>query len=316
MYKDLVLLSGNANLNLAGKIAESVDSPLGDLLVSRFSDGETRVELGCNVRGRDVFIIQPTCQPTDHNIMEALIISDACRRASADRITLVAPYYGYSRQECKQKPRTPITAKLVADLIHASGIDRVVSMELHAGAIQGFFNIPFDHLFAKRIFAEHLQDQNIDIIVSPDAGGAPRARALAKELDAGLAIIDKRRDRPNSSEVMHVLGDVEGKKCLIYDDMCDTGGSLCKAADAILAKGATSVTAAVTHAVMSGPAYERIQASQLTELLVTDTIPVEPKFADGRILTGPSKIRELTVATIIAKAIKRIHNNESVSSLF
>lgn len=308
MHNDLVLLSGNANRPLAEKIAEIVDSPLGECLVNNFSDGETRVEIGCNVRGRDVFIIQPMCSPTDHNIMEALIIADACHRASAERITLVTPYYGYSRQERKEKSRTPITAKLVANLIQASGIHRVLSMELHAGAIQGFFDIPFDHLYAKKIFAKYLKNKNIDIVVSPDAGGAPRARALAKDLGCGLAIIDKRRDQPNSSEVMHVLGNVEGKNCLIYDDMCDTGGSLCKAADAILEQGASSVSAAVAHPIFSGPALGRIAESTLKEMIVTDTIPL-PSDAS-------SKITQLTVANMLGKAIKRIHNNESVSTLF
>ena len=310
MYNnDLVLLSGTANRPLAEKIAEVVDSPLGDILVDTFSDGETRVEIRCNVRGRDVFIIQPMSSPTDHNIMEALIIADACHRASAERITLVTPYYGYSRQERKEKPRTPISAKLVANLIQASGINRVLSMELHAGAIQGFFDIPFDHLYVKKIFAKYLQDKNIDLIVSPDAGGAPRARALAKELGCGLAIIDKRRDRPNSSEVMHVLGNVEGKTCLIYDDMCDTGGSLCKAADAILKQGASSVLAAVAHPIFSGPALNRIKESPLKEIIVTDTIPIKN-------LSDNPKIVQLTTANMLGKAIKRIHKNESVSTLF
>lgn len=307
MHNQLVLFSGTANNQLAQKISEEADIPLGEILIDKFKDEETRVELGCNVRGRDVFIIQPTCKPADHNLMQALIIADACKRASADRITLVAPYYGYARQERKAKPRTPITAKLVANLIQAAGIDRVLSMELHAGAIQGFFEIPFDHLYAKSIFAKYFKNKNIDIIVSPDAGGAPRARSLAKELGCGLAIVDKRRDKPNSSEVLNVLGDIKDKNCLIYDDMCDTGGTLVKAAQAILDQGASSVSAAITHPVMSEPALTRIAESCLTEFVVTDTIPL--------IDTCP-KIVQLSVSKLIGKAIKRIHNNESVSSLF
>lgn len=308
MNNDLVLLTGRANEKLATDIAEHLDFPLGETVVTTFVDGETRVELKENIRGRDVFIIQPTCAPTNQNIMEALIISDACRRASAGRVTLVAPYYGYARQERKNKSRSPITAKLVADLIEASGINRVLSLELHAGAIQGFFNIPFDHLYGKVEFVKALRGENIDTIVSPDAGGVERARALAKELDAGLAIIDKRRENPNESEVMHVIGDVDGKRCLIYDDMCDTGGSLVKAASAIKQQGASAVSAAVVHGVFSGPAFDRIQESCLDKVLTTDTIPLRVGY--------PDKIEVVSVARLLSKAIKRIHNNESVSSLF
>jgi len=305
---DLILLSGRANEELARGISDYLDFPLGDMTVSTFADGETRVELNENVRGRDVFVIQPTCFPTNQNIMEALIISDACKRASAGRVTLVNPYYGYARQERKEKSRSPITAKLVADLIEASGFDRVLTMELHAGAIQGFFNIPVDHLYGKNVILEGIKKgQKIDVVVSPDAGGVARARALAKDLGAGLAIIDKRRSNPNESEVMHVIGDVKDKVCLIYDDMCDTGGSLVKAASAIKHQGAAVVSAAVVHGVFSGPALTRIEESCLTRVITTDTIPAK---------NYPDKIEVVSVAKILSKAIKRIHNNESISSLF
>jgi ribose-phosphate pyrophosphokinase len=316
--QNLVLLNGNATIPLAKSVSSLLDqNSASNLLISRFADGEIRVELECNVRGKDVYILQsisrsPTNSVND-SLMEALITADACRRASANSITLVAPYYGYSRQERKEKPRTPITAKLTADLIQSSGITRVVSMELHAGAIQGFFNIPFDHLFAKKIFADHLTD--IDIVVSPDAGGASRARSLAKELNCGLAIIDKRRDKPNSSEVMHVLGDIAGKNCVIYDDMCDTGGSLVKAAESLLNQGAKSVKAAVTHALFSKDALLKILNSPLQEMIVTDTIDF--RYATGfDEVASNSRFSILSSAPLISEAIKRIHTKQSVSSLF
>ncbi len=310
MTRDMIIFSGNANRPLSNRISRYLDVPIGDAIVSKFADGETRVELLENVRGADVFVIQSLCRPANEHIMEAAIMADACRRSSAERVTLVAPYFGYARQERKSAPRTPITAKLVADLIEASGFSRVLTMELHTGAIQGFFNIPVDHLFSKPVFAEYFTRSPNLCIVSPDAGGVERARAMAKVYDCSLAIIDKRRDRPNESEVMNVIGDVNGKDCLIFDDLVDTAGSLTKAAEALIENGAKSTMAAVTHAVLSGPAVERIHNSQLTKLIVTDSIPLS-KEAENE-----NKIIQLSVAELLGKAIRRIHNAESVSSLF
>ncbi len=310
MDSDMIVFSGNGNRELSRRISQHLDMPLGEARVDRFSDGETRVEIQDNVRGKDVFIIQPTCAPANENIIEALILVDACRRASARRITLVCPYFGYARQERKSAPRTPITAKLVADLFTVSGIDRLLVMELHTSAIQGFFNIPVDHLFSKPIFGPYFKaDENL-LMVSPDAGGVERARAMAKYYGCGFAIVDKRRDRPNESEVMNVIGDVQGRDCLIIDDIVDTGGSLCKTAEALMEKGAKSVSAAITHAVLSGPAIERIQASVLKELVVTDTIPLSEAAKKC------SKITQLSVDELLAKAIRRIHSSGSISSLF
>lgn len=310
MDSDMIVFSGNGNRELSRRISQHLDMPLGEARVDRFSDGETRVEIQDNVRGKDVFIIQPTCAPANENIIEALILVDACRRASARRITLVCPYFGYARQERKSAPRTPITAKLVADLFTVSGIDRLLVMELHTSAIQGFFNIPVDHLFSKPIFGPYFKaDENL-LMVSPDAGGVERARAMAKYYGCGFAIVDKRRDRPNESEVMNVIGDVQGRDCLIIDDIVDTGGSLCKTAEALMEKGAESVSAAITHAVLSGPAIERIQASVLKELVVTDTIPLSEAAKKC------SKITQLSVDELLAKAIRRIHSSGSISSLF
>ena len=308
MHNELVLLSGSSHRKLAEEIADQLDVSLCEALIGEFSDGETRVRLDCNVRGRDVFVIQPTSAPTNHHIMEALIIGDACRRASAGRITLVAPYYGYARQERKEQSRTAISAKLVADMIELR-YDRVLGIELHAGAIQGFFNIPFDHLYGRKMFADKLKGKGFEVIVSPDAGGVQRVRALAKDLGCEIAIIDKRRPEANVSEVMHVVGDVDGKTCLIYDDMCDTGGSLCKAADAIKQAGASLVSGAVVHPVMSGPAYSRIEESCLEKFYVTNTIPLIEKSSKIEVLGKET-------STYLSKAIRRIHNNESVSSLF
>lgn len=311
MDNEMIIFSGNSNRPLAKKIASYLDIPLGDALVGQFSDGETRVELGCNVRGRDVYIVQSSCSPANHHIMEAVIMADAARRASAQKVALVMPYFGYARQERKSAPRTPITAKLVADLIQASGIDRLVTMELHTGAIQGFFNIPVDHLFAKPIFASHFGNKRENLImVSPDAGGVERARALAKHFDCGLAIIDKRRDRPNESNVMNLIGDVRDKDCILVDDICDTAGSLTKAAAALMEQGAKSVRAAVSHAVLSGPAVERIQGSVLTEFVCTDSIPISDEAKRC------SKIKQLSIAELFGKALRRIHNSDSISSLF
>ena len=310
MSNDLVLLSGNANRSLAKKIGNYLDLSLGDAIVERFSDGEIRVELNENIRGRDVFIVQPTHAPANENIMEALIMIDACRRASAKRVTLVNPYFGYARQERKSAPRTPISAKLVADLFTVSGLDRMLCMELHTSAIQGFFNMPVDHLFSKPVFGPHFQGNDNLIVVSPDAGGTERARAIAKYYDCGLAIVDKRRDRPNESAVMHIIGDVTGKDCLIVDDICDTGGSLCKAAQSLVDNGASSVSAAITHPVLSGPAIQRISESCIKELVVTDTIPLSDEAK------ACSKITQLSVAELLGKAIRRIHGAGSISSLF
>ena len=306
----MIVFSGNANRPLAHKICDYLDIPLGRAVVDRFSDGETRVEIQSNVRGRDVFIVQPTSAPADHHLIEALIMIDACRRASASRITMVVPYFGYARQERKSAPRTPITAKLVADLFTASGIDRMLAVELHTSAIQGFFNIPVDHLFAKPIFGPYFAGRENLLVVSPDAGGVERARAMAKYYDCGLAIVDKRRDRPNESDVMHVIGDPTGKDCLIVDDICDTAGSLTKAADALIAQGANSVSAAISHGVLSGPAVERISHSKLKELVITDSIPLS---SDAQ---KCEKIKVLSLGELLGKAIRRIHNSDSVSSLF
>ena len=312
MESDLLIFSGSANPELSNKIAQYLDVPLGSALIGRFSDGETRIEIESNVRGRDVFIIQPTCAPANENIMELVIIIDALRRASAQRITAVIPYYGYSRQERKSAPRTPITAKLVADLLVSSGIHRILTIELHTGAIQGFFNIPVDHLYSKPIFAEHFLKLNLEnpIIVSPDAGGVERARAFAKVLNCGLAIVDKRREKPGVSQVMHLVGDVRGKTAILVDDICDTAGSLSAAANVLLENGALKVYAAATHAVLSGPAITRLEESCIEKLFVTDTIPLQVNAKKC------TKIEELSVAELLGKAIRRIHNSDSISNLF
>jgi ribose-phosphate pyrophosphokinase len=308
----LKIFSGNSNVPLAREICGHLAVPLGAAKVRAFSDGEIMVEIGENVRGRDVYIIQSTCAPANDNLMELLIMTDALKRASADRITAVIPYFGYARQDRKVAPRTPITSKLVADLISTSGVDRVLTMDLHAGQIQGFFNIPVDHLYAAPVILRDLIerfDQPV-VVVSPDAGGTERARAFAKRVNAGLAIIDKRRSGPNVSEVMNIIGEVEGQICIIIDDMIDTAGTLCQAAQALKDKGAAEVYACATHAVLSGPALERIDNSSLKEVLVTNTIPVEDK------LDSCERLRQLSVAELLAEAIRRIHGDESVSSLF
>jgi ribose-phosphate pyrophosphokinase len=312
MDSEVIVFSGSANRPLAEDICKWLDVHLAKAFIGAFSDGETRVELETNVRGRDVFIVQPTSAPANHHIMEALIMADACRRASASRITLVAPYFGYARQERKSAPRTPITAKLVSDLFVAAGYTRVLTLELHTSAIQGFFNIPVDHLYAKPIFSQYFSLMNVSslIVVSPDAGGVERARAMAKVFNCGLAIIDKRRDRPNESEVMNLIGDVTGKDCLIIDDIVDTGGSIVKAAEACIANGATSVSAAISHAVLSGPAVERISKSPMRELVVTDSIPLSENARKCK------KIKVLSISELMGKAIRRIHNDDSISSLF
>lgn len=310
MEAEMIIFSGNANKPLAEKICNWIDIPLGEALVTSFSDAETRVELHTNVRGRDVFIVQPTCNPANHHLMEAMIMADACHRSSASRVTLVAPYFGYARQERKSAPRTPITAKLVADILQAAHFDRILTMELHTSAIQGFFNIPVDHLYVKPIFSTYFQNIENLCVISPDAGGVERARAMAKHFNCSLAIIDKRRDRPNESAVMNIIGDVKGKNCLIVDDIVDTGGSICKAADALLSGGALSVRAAISHPVLSGPAVDNLSKSNLKELIVTDTIPLSSAAQSCKVIT------QVSIAELFAKAIRRIHNNDSISALF
>jgi len=307
------IFSGNSNPQLALNICTSLNVKLGTARVRNFSDGEIMVEIGENVRGRDVYIIQSTCAPTNDNLMEVLIMADALKRASAATITAVMPYYGYARQDRKAAPRTPITAKLVADLITTSGIDRVVTVDLHAGQIQGFFNIPVDNLYAAPVILNYLKkrfDGQPVVMVSPDAGGTERARAFAKRLGCTLAVIDKRRTGPNVAEIMHLIGDVRDKTAIILDDMVDTAGTLTQAAKALKENGAKAVFACATHGVLSGPAIERINNSDIEEIVLTDTIPLGSKREQT------SKVQVLSVADLLAEAIKRIHEDESVSSLF
>ncbi len=310
---EIRLLAGNANPALARSIAERLGLPLGGVSVGRFSDGEIQVEIDDNVRGRDVYLLQSTCRPTNENLMELLVLADACKRASAGRITAVIPYYGYSRQDRKVAPRAPITAKLVADLIQTAGVHRVLTMDLHAGQIQGFFDIPVDNLFAGPTLSEHVR-QTLDVsncvIVSPDAGGVERARGFAKRIGATIAIIDKRRSGPNKAEVLHLIGEVRDRTAIIVDDMIDTAGTLQKAALAVRDNGASRVYAVSTHAVLSGPAVERIEESVLEKVLVTDTIPLLPEAA------ASAKIGVVSVGHVLAQAIRSIHANDSVSRLF
>lgn len=309
--KKLKIFSGNANIPLAQEICDILGVPLGKSIVKSFSDGEIMVEIGENVRGRDVHVIQPTCEPANENLMELLVMIDALKRASSATITAVIPYFGYARQDRKVAPRTPITSKLVADLLTTAGADRVLTMDLHAGQIQGFFNIPVDHLYSAPVLLEDMKGRFEDVVVvSPDAGGTERARAFAKRLDAGLAIIDKRRSGPNVSEIMHVIGDIDDRVCVIIDDMIDTAGTLCQAAKVLKEKGARAVYACAAHPVLSGPAIERINDSCLVEVLVTNTIPTEGKRAVC------NKLRSVSVAGLLAEAIRRIYGDESVSSLF
>jgi ribose-phosphate pyrophosphokinase len=309
---DLKLFSGNANRELAEEIAKHLKVSLGDADVSRFSDGEVYVQINENIRGQDVFVVQPTCPPVNDNLVELLIMIDAFKRASARRITAVMPYYGYGRQDRKVMSRAPISAKLVADLITAAGASRVLAVDLHAGQIQGFFNIPVDHLFAGPvILVDHLLKKNLSdpVVVSPDAGGVERARAIAKRLKAGLAIIDKRRDGPNVAVFMHLIGDVRDKDVVILDDMIDTAGTLIQAVEALKREGARRILAGAVHGVLSGKAIERIQASPLEEVVITNTVPLTPE-------KQIAKIRALSVAPLVGEAVKRIHNDESVSTLF
>jgi ribose-phosphate pyrophosphokinase len=307
---ELKIISGNANRALAEAIVKNLGVSLGKTSITRFSDGEIQAKIVDNVRGADCFVIQPTCPPVNENIMELLIISDALRRASARRITAVLPYYGYGRQDRKAEPRVPITSKLVANLIVASGVSRVLTMDLHAGQIQGFFDIPVDHLYGMPVFLQYLKSKNMSdmVIVSPDAGGVERARAFAKHLNADLAIVDKRRPRPNEAAIMNIIGDVKDKTAIILDDMVDTAGTLTKVAAAIREKGAKQVFAAASHGVLSGAAIEKINESPLEELIITDSIPLNGKQSN--------KIKVLTIAPLLAEAIKRIYNDESVSALF
>jgi ribose-phosphate pyrophosphokinase len=280
-------------------------------VVKRFSDGEINVDIGENVRGADVFILQPTCPPVNDHLVELLILMDALKRSSANRVTAVIPYYGYARQDRKVLPRAPITAKLVADLLTAAGVSRVLTMDLHAGQIQGFFNIPVDHLYAAPLMLEYIKENwdNDIVIVSPDAGGVERARAFAKRLNASLAIIDKRRGKANESKVMNIIGKVEGKSAIVLDDMVDTAGTLVQGAEALVESGAKRVLACATHPVLSGPAIRRLEKSGIEQLVVTNTIPLGNKAAC-------KKIQVLSVAALLGEAIKRIHSNDSVSSLF
>ena len=303
------VFSGTANQELSRQIAKYLGIPLSEASIKRFSDGEISIQIGESVRGKDVFIIQPTCAPTDTNLMELLILTDALKRSSASTVTAVIPYFGYARQDRKAAPRVPITAKLVANMIETAGIDRVVTMDLHAGQIQGFFDIPVDNLYGTITFINYLKNKHLSnpIVASPDVGGVARARSLAKQLNLDLAIIDKRREKANESEVMNVIGDVNGKDVILIDDMVDTAGTLIKAAAAFKERGATIVTAFCTHPVLSGPAYERIAAGAIDELVVTDTIPLKEQN---------EHIKVISVAPLFAEVIRRVYHDESVNNLF
>ena len=311
-YGELKIFSGRAHPALAQEMCAYLGVPLGELTLYNFSDGEDYCQIDENVRGADVFVVQPTCSPVNDHVMELLILLDAFRRSSASRITAVLPYFGYARQDKKDKPRVPIAAKLMADLLTASGADRILTMDLHAAQIQGFFNIPVDHLFAAPVLLDAIRKMELEdlVIVSPDVGGLTRARAIAKRLDASLAVIDKRRTGKNETEILNVVGEVEGKDVLILDDMIDTAGTLSQADEALRRQGARRTYAAAVHGVFSGPALERIEASKLERLLVTNTIPVEAAMARC------PRIRALSVAPLLGEAIQRIHDGASVSSLF
>ncbi|MGD2079638.1 MAG: ribose-phosphate pyrophosphokinase [Nitrospirota bacterium] len=312
MPNGIRLLTGNAHKSLAQDVARQMGINLTDTTVTTFSDEEISVQVNENVRGFDVFIIQPTCWPVNNNIMELLLMTDALKRASARRITAVIPYYGYGRQDRKVQPRVPISSKLVADLITAAGMNRLLTVDLHAGQIQGFFNIPVDHLYASPVLLDYIKRSEFKdlVVVSPDAGGVERARAFAKRLTASLAIIDKRREKANVSQVMNVIGNVKGRDTLILDDMIDTAGTIVQAAQALKDQGSNRVFAACTHAVLSGPACDRIRESAIEELIVTDTIPLDDKKATCK------KLTVLSIAPLLAEAIERIHEETSISSLF
>ena len=309
----LMVFTGNANPKLAADVVRRLGMSLGSATVGRFSDGEVNVELLENVRGKDVFVLQPTCVPTNDNIMELLIMVDALKRASAGRITAAIPYFGYARQDRRPRSaRVPITAKVVANMLQAAGVQRVLTVDLHADQIQGFFDIPVDNIYAAPVLLDHLEKQKYEnlMVVSPDVGGVVRARAFAKRLECDLAIIDKRRPKANVSEVMNIIGEVEGRTCVIMDDIVDTAGTLCKAAQALKENGARRVMAYCTHAVLSGPAISRINESDLDELVVTDTIPLSDEAR------ACSRIRSVSIAALLADTMLRISNEESVSSLF
>ncbi|WP_208644183.1 ribose-phosphate pyrophosphokinase [Vreelandella andesensis] len=309
----LMVFTGNANPELAQKIAESLDSRMGNATVGQFSDGEIAVEINENVRGKDVFILQSTCAPTNDNLMELILMVDALRRASAARITAVVPYFGYARQDRRvRSARVPISAKVVADMMVKAGVDRVMTMDLHADQIQGFFDVPVDNVYGSPILLDDIERQNYEdlVVVSPDVGGVVRARAIAKQLNADLAIIDKRRPQANQAQVMHIIGEIEGRTCVVVDDMIDTAGTLCKAGEALKEHGAARVVAYATHPILSGPAVDNITNSVLDEVVVTDTIPL----SDTARRSG--KIRQLSVAGLIAEAIRRVSNEESVSAMF
>ncbi|HTU48755.1 MAG TPA: ribose-phosphate pyrophosphokinase [Bryobacteraceae bacterium] len=313
LYTDFKVFSGTANPALTKEICDALGCPLGVIMIKGFADGETHLQIQENVRGADVFLVQPTCSPVDHHLIELLLMIDAFKRASAERITAVLPYYGYARQDRKDRPRMPISAKLVASLLETAGANRVLALDLHAAQIQGFFDIPVDHLYAAPVMVEYFKgryDRGALAVVSPDAGGVERARAFAKRVNAPLAIIDKRRTDANVAEVMNIIGDVRGKHCLMVDDLVDTAGTLVQGVDALLGQGAASVAAFATHGVLSGPAVERISASPLEELVITNSIPT----------SGPAakcpKIRTLSVAPLLARAIQSIHQGGSISTLF
>jgi len=312
MRNDIMLIGGNSNPVLAGEISEHLGQHLSLTQIRRFSDGEIMVELGENMRGRDIYVIQSTCSPVNDNLMELLLLIDALKRASASCVNAVIPYYGYARQDRKAAPRVPISAKLVADMITAAGASRVLAMDLHAGQIQGFFNIPVDHLYAAPVLLEYLKEKKTDdmVLVSPDAGGVERTRYFARHLGAPIAIVDKRREAPNVAKAMNIVGEVRGKVAVIIDDMVDTAGTLTQAAQVIQDLGAVEVMACATHGVFSGPALERIENSVLSSVVVTNTIPLNDSAR------ASSKIRVMSVAPLLGEAIKRIHQKDSVSSLF
>jgi len=310
--KDFAIFAGNSNPGLATKICEYLNVPQGGAKVSRFSDGEIQIEIEENVRAKDIYVIQSTCTPVNDNLVELLLMIDAFKRSSARRITAVIPYFGYARQDKKVAPRVPISAKLVADLLASAGTSRVITMDLHAGQIQGFFDMPVDNLFSAPVLIDYIRTHynNDIVIVSPDTGGAERARAFAKRLDASLAIIDKRRESPNVSEAMAVVGDVKGKTAVILDDMVDTAGTLVNAAEAVMNEGAAVVHACCSHAVLSGPAIDRIEKSAISNLVATDTIPLSPNGA------ASGKLKILTISELVGEAIIRSYKGDSVTSLF
>ena len=308
-----MVFTGNANPELAKLVVERLDIPMGEMSVGKFSDGEITVEINENVRGKDIFVIQPTCTPTNDNLMELLLIADGLRRASAARVTAVVPYFGYARQDRRPRSaRVPISARAVADMMVGAGVDRVLTVDLHADQIQGFFSVPVDNVYGSPILLDDIARQKYEdlVVVSPDVGGVVRARAIAKQLNVDLAIIDKRRPEANVAEIMNIMGDVEGRTCLLVDDMVDTAGTLCQAAVALKERGAKSVVAYCTHPVLSGPAIERLKVSEIDELVVSDTIPL----SDAAHKSG--RVRQLTIAGLLAESIRRVNNEESISAMF